>query len=261
MVGTDSPGRWSRVRSGGEHRECRAGSGAGRVRRFAERRPAWLFAGRPGAGGVVDGHVVVERGDLAAAFHRGEVTGGRNVPRIIVTMILDELQSRVVVGRDAFSGEVVTSAEIDRLCCDAVIHRCVADQTGAILNFGRGRRTASPQQFLALVARDRGCRQPGCDRPPQWFEAHHLRPFAARGGLTNLDEMALLCHHHHHLLHGGGGRCRATQPTSCSPPRWPPAPQSGPPTRHDERRMTITGNAVYLAYLAYLAYLVAPRGR
>lgn len=143
-------------------------------------------------------------GDLAAAYNRGEVTGGRNVPRIIVTMTLDELQSPVGVGRDAFTGELVTSAEIDRLCCDAVIHRAVADQTGAILNFGRGRRTASPPQFLALVARDRGCRAPRCDRPPQWCEAHHLREFAARGGLTNLDEMALLCHHHHHLLHEGG---------------------------------------------------------
>ncbi len=140
-------------------------------------------------------------GELAEAFHRGEVTGGRNPSRILVTMTLDDLEARSGTGRDTFSGDVITSAEIDRLCCDSTIHRVVADQTGAILNFGRGRRTASPHQLLALVARDGGCRHPSCDRPPQWCEAHHLREFAARGGLTDLDEMALLCHHHHHAVH------------------------------------------------------------
>ncbi len=150
-------------------------------------------------------------GELADAFNRGEVAGGRNVPRIIVTMTLDQLESRSRIGTDA-SGELVTSAEIDQLCCDAAIHRYVADQDGAVLNFGRGRRTASPQQYLALVARDRGCRHPGCDRPPGWCEAHHLREFAARGGLTNLDELVLLCHHHHHALHDGGWRLRG-EPT------------------------------------------------
>ncbi|BAN04525.1 HNH endonuclease signature motif containing protein [Ilumatobacter coccineus] len=139
-------------------------------------------------------------GDLMSAFERGEVTGGRNLPRIIATMTVDDLESRSGVATGSF-GETLTSSEIDRLCCDAVIHRYVADQDGAVLNFGRGRRTASPQQFLALTARDGGCRHPGCDRPPEWCEAHHLREFAARGGLTDVDEMVLLCHHHHHALH------------------------------------------------------------
>lgn len=143
-------------------------------------------------------------GELAAAYNRGEVTGGRNLPRIIVTTTLDEFLSTVGVGYDTFTGEVITSDEIDRLCCDAVIHRYVTDQAGATLNFGRGRRTASPNQWLAMVARDRGCRHPGCDRPPHWCEAHHLREFAARGGLTDIDEMVLLCHHHHHALHDDG---------------------------------------------------------
>lgn len=139
-------------------------------------------------------------GDLMSAFERGEVTGGRNLPRIIATMTLDDLERRSGVATGSF-GETLTSVDVDRMCCDAIIHRYVADQDGAVINFGRGRRTASPQQFLALTARDQGCRHPGCDRPPEWCEAHHLREFAARGGLTNVDEMVLLCHHHHHALH------------------------------------------------------------
>ncbi len=142
--------------------------------------------------------------DLAAAYNRGEVKGGRNLPRVIVTSTLDEFLDRNGISRDSFSGDVITSAEIDRLCCDAVVHRYLTDQTGAVMNFGRGKRTASPNQFLAMVARDRGCRHPGCERPPQWCEAHHLREFAARGGLTDIDEMVLICHHHHHALHEGG---------------------------------------------------------
>jgi len=157
-----------------------------------------------GSGRTPDQRRVDALGDLAALYNRGGVTGGRNLPRIIVTMTLDDFESRRGSGTDTFTGEVITSAEIDRICCDAVIHRAVADQTGATLNFGRGKRTASPHQFLAMTARDRGCRHPRCDRPPQWCQAHHLREFAARGGLTDIDEMVLLCHHHHHALHDDG---------------------------------------------------------
>ncbi len=139
-------------------------------------------------------------GDLAAAYTRGEITGGRNLPRIIVTLTLDDLEHRRP-GRDTFTGQPIPSSEIERLCCDSIIHRYIADQPNARLHFGRGRRTATPHQWLTMVARDHGCRHPGCDRPPQWCQAHHLREFAARGGLTDIDEMVLLCHHHHHALH------------------------------------------------------------
>lgn len=139
-------------------------------------------------------------GDLVSAYEAGEVKGGRNLPRVIVTMSLDDLETRAGYAVDS-AGNVMSAADVSRLCCDANIHRYLADQDGAVLDFGRGRRTISSQQFLALVARDGGCRHPGCDRPPEWCEGHHLREFAARGGLTNLDELVLLCHHHHHALH------------------------------------------------------------
>lgn len=139
-------------------------------------------------------------GDLCNAYERGEVTGGRNLPRVIATITLTDLEERSGVATGTF-GENISSHEIDQICCDAVMHRSVANQTGAILNFGRGRRTISPQQFMALVARDRGCRHPGCDRPPEWCEGHHINEFAAQGGSTDLGELALLCQHHHHNIH------------------------------------------------------------
>jgi uncharacterized protein DUF222 len=68
-------------------------------------------------------------------------------------------------------GTVVDAATIRRLLCDAGIHRLVTSGGSAILDYGRTTRTISAAVFAALVARDRHCRFPGCDRPPAWCEA------------------------------------------------------------------------------------------
>jgi hypothetical protein len=43
------------------------------------------------------------------------------------------------------------------------------------LEVGRATRVVSAAQRTALAVRDGGCRFPGCDRPPAWCEAHHVR--------------------------------------------------------------------------------------
>jgi Domain of unknown function (DUF222)/HNH endonuclease len=61
------------------------------------------------------------------------------------------------------------------------------------LEVGRTTRTVAPApQRNALVVRDGGCAFPGCDRPQDWCEAHHLRHWA-HGGPTDLANLALLC--------------------------------------------------------------------
>jgi hypothetical protein len=57
----------------------------------------------------------------------------------------------------------------------------------------------------ALVARDRTCRWPGCDRPASWLDGHHLRHWVD-GGETKLTNTALVCRRHHMMLHEGGYR-------------------------------------------------------
>ena len=77
------------------------------------------------------------------------------------------------------------------------------DATGRPLDLYRTRRLASPSQTLALIARDRGCSFPGCTTPPEWTEKHHITAWQD-GGLTNLDNLTLLCGYHHaHHLNGG----------------------------------------------------------
>jgi hypothetical protein len=60
-----------------------------------------------------------------------------------------------------------------RLFCDAGIHRVITDGRSSILDYGTTTRTVPANLFNALVIRDRHCRFPGCDRPPEWTETHH----------------------------------------------------------------------------------------
>jgi hypothetical protein len=57
--------------------------------------------------------------------------------------------------------------------------------------------------FAALALRDQHCRHPGCDRPVEWCEAHHVVP-VLEGGPTCLANLVLKCSRHHHIGHKPG---------------------------------------------------------
>ena len=64
-------------------------------------------------------------------------------------------------------------ATIERFACDAGITRVLTKGRCEPLDVGRTTRVISPALWKALVVRDRGCVEPGCDRPPGWCEVHH----------------------------------------------------------------------------------------
>jgi hypothetical protein len=68
------------------------------------------------------------------------------------------------------------------------------------LDVGRTKRLVTPALLAAIWARDRGCTYPGCGRPPQWTDAHHVKHWI-EGGPTALLNLALLCAHHHTWVH------------------------------------------------------------
>lgn len=118
---------------------------------------------------------------------------------------------RAITG-EATWGAVLAPDAVRRIACDASVVRVVLDPVGQPLDVGRRTRVVPPAIRTALAVRDRGCVYPGCDRCPQWTDAHHVRHWAD-GGSTSLDNLVLLCRYHHRAVHEG----RASLPDA--PPR------------------------------------------
>ncbi|HEX4755012.1 MAG TPA: DUF222 domain-containing protein, partial [Candidatus Dormibacteraeota bacterium] len=71
------------------------------------------------------------------------------------------------------------------------------------LSVGRATRTIPPHIRTALALRDKGCRFPGCDRPPEWTDGHHIEHWAD-GGPTEIGNLVSLCRRHHRVVHERG---------------------------------------------------------
>ncbi len=70
--------------------------------------------------------------------------------------------------------------------------------TGMVLAVDRYHPTAAQQRFLN--ARDQHCRTPGCRRPARLCDHDHTHDHA-RGGPTDIRNLACLCKRHHALKH------------------------------------------------------------
>ena len=124
------------------------------------------------------------------------------------------LTGRTPVQPPALStGAALLPEQLRRLACDTTLSLVLAqlptgDQpTGPCrvepLYVGRSARTISGAQFRALVVRDRECVVRGCHARPAQCAGHHVRHWLD-GGLTDLDNLVLLCHRHHHDPHDRG---------------------------------------------------------
>jgi hypothetical protein len=88
--------------------------------------------------------------------------------------------------------------DVKALTGEAEIIRLIfAKEKPEPLYLGRTRRLATHAQTMALVARDKGCTFPGCDKSPKWCQRHHLIDWL-HGGKTDLDNLTLLCAYHHY---------------------------------------------------------------
>jgi 5-methylcytosine-specific restriction protein A len=137
--------------------------------------------------------------------HQTAQPGGRHRHHMNVIIRYEDL----VEGKSGefADGTRVDGATIQRLACDAGYHRVVTQGRSSILDYGVSRRNIPVNLFNALVVRDRGCRFPGCDRPPNWCEAHHIDHWENHGP-TKIDNLVLACSRHHHLLHMPGWHIR-----------------------------------------------------
>ncbi len=94
----------------------------------------------------------------------------------------------------------ITTTEAQMIGCDATVSRVVTDGPSQVLDVGRATRTIPPALRRAVAARDRSCVGPGCHRPPEHCDVHHI-VFWEHGGDTSLDNTVLVCRRHHGLVH------------------------------------------------------------
>jgi hypothetical protein len=124
-------------------------------------------------------------------------TGGTPTT-VLISIDHRDLIARAGLGRFA-DGSPISAAAVADLIDQADIAWCVKNRQGAVLDLHLDRRIASRAQTLALIARDGGCSFPACDVRPEWCERHHIISWLD-GGLTNLDNLTLVCRYHHHYF-------------------------------------------------------------
>jgi hypothetical protein len=140
---------------------------------------------------------------------------------VTVTMTLETLERRLGSPGATLDWSGPVSAETARrLACDARVIPVVLGAHGEPLDVGRATYPVTASIWRALVARDGGCSFAGCDRPPEWTEAHHIR-FWADGGETSVDNCCLFCDHHHRTVHHDGWDVRLIDGVvHVLPPPW-----------------------------------------
>ena len=140
-------------------------------------------------------------------------------------------------------GPLLSDVECQYLSCDATCEVWF-ERAGRPIGAGRSTRTVNRRLRRALEHRDRCCVVPGCGAT-RGLHAHHLIHWE-NGGLTELDNLVLVCPYHHRLHHAGGitligpahqlvvtdadGQ-HLTNASLARPPRQPPpavAPCKGP---------------------------------
>lgn len=133
---------------------------------------------------------------------RPEVGGER--PHVVVNVDVAALLGDPYGRAELEDAGPLAPLQARRWACDADLIRLLSKGPSQPLDVGRRTPVVPPALRRALVARDRGCRYPGCGRPPRWCEAHHVKHWAD-GGETCLTNTILLCRRHHRMVHLGQG--------------------------------------------------------
>jgi Domain of unknown function (DUF222)/HNH endonuclease len=97
-------------------------------------------------------------------------------------------------------GPLLTDADRRYLSCDATCEVWF-ERDGQVIGAGRATRVINRRLRRALEHRHPTCAVPGCGAT-RGLHAHHIRHWED-GGLTELDNLVLVCPYHHRLHHRG----------------------------------------------------------
>ncbi|MDE0601349.1 MAG: DUF222 domain-containing protein [bacterium] len=126
-----------------------------------------------------------------------EDTGKVRGPRLLLIADYDVINRELRNGRLG-DGTPIPVEKIRDLACQSDILPAIFKGVSQPLDMGRSRRTASPAQRIALIARDKNC--VGCGATANWCQSHHTIPWAVQGN-TDINDMVLLCSRCHHKVH------------------------------------------------------------
>jgi hypothetical protein len=129
------------------------------------------------------------------------VVGGER-PHIVVHVDLDAVQGKPGGLHETENGDILPLPTIEQLACDASVSRVVFDTSSEVVDVGRKTRVIPAAIRRAVIARDRHCVWPGCNRSSRWCDVHHQIPWS-QGGETVVTNLCLLCRYHHTLTHLG----------------------------------------------------------
>lgn len=256
-AGSMDPGQFTTVVKNFEHRVDSAAALAETNRAYQRR---YLHIGEPQAGLVrIDGLLDAEGGATVRAALAGLMKPTRDDhrshgqrcadalvefcrrgpgsrrdssgprPQLIVRAGLDTLAG--VPGAPAGEldgGGTVPAETVQRYACDSALVR-MTGRTELEHELNHATRTLPASTRRALEARDRRCVWPGCGRPSDWCDGHHL-VWWTRGGETALPNLALLCRPHHRHVHEGGWSLERHRS------EWRVTPPDKIPARHLARR-------------------------
>jgi len=133
----------------------------------------------------------------------GKRDGAGPRPQLIIRASLDTLAgTKGAPAGELEGGGTVPAETLQRYACDSAISR-ITGQGELEHELNHATRTLPASTRRALEARDRHCVFPGCARPTNWCDGHHL-VWWTRGGETALPNLALLCRPHHRMVHEEG---------------------------------------------------------
>jgi hypothetical protein len=151
------------------------------------------------------------RADAAVELARRQLRCGQlptthgQRPHLTVTVPESTVSGSGCEPGDLAGSGPVSRELVQRLACDAAITPVTVDSAGRAVAVIEASRVIPAALRTALAMRDRGCRFPGCDRPPEWTDAHHILP-RSDDGKTKAENLTLLCRVHHRMVHEGGWR-------------------------------------------------------
>ncbi len=86
------------------------------------------------------------------------------------------------------------------ILCDAAVTAVWLDATPKPFDVGTLTSDIPARNRKAVIARDQGCRYPGCGRPGRWTEIHHII-YRENGGCHEPPNLVTLCRFHHRHTH------------------------------------------------------------